>query len=279
MVGRKITKILFFSTFAVNCFGMKFSPALEKEFTDTLSEAVTKFSQTNPQESNGAFLTVALTCHKAKAHGIDKLPAVLRCTEIHNIIMQNSGYALVLQAAQKKTEFYKELRKNGEVWEPELLLAKETRDHAWAEFRRAALQLAIKYIAKEAPTLNFGDDPENIGQFFINNKKVDPTSKEALYIEAILLLRFKLRKIEIDATTDEEPKKGAEQGKKKTKDRSCTFCKKPDCTMLCGGCKRVYYCSVKCSKKNWKNHKIICLQVSKKSVKSSHVAQRDPNIS
>lgn len=38
----------------------------------------------------------------------------------------------------------------------------------------------------------------------------------------------------------------------------CHYCNAVGATKRCAGCKQVYYCSVKCQKSNWKQHKLQC---------------------
>jgi hypothetical protein len=43
-----------------------------------------------------------------------------------------------------------------------------------------------------------------------------------------------------------------------TRSRSCQKCGKTDNIKMCGRCRNVFYCSVKCQRSDWKNHKINC---------------------
>lgn len=43
-----------------------------------------------------------------------------------------------------------------------------------------------------------------------------------------------------------------------TKATQCGCCSKQQCEMLCGRCKKVYYCSASCQKADWKVHKTNC---------------------
>ena len=39
----------------------------------------------------------------------------------------------------------------------------------------------------------------------------------------------------------------------------CWVCKKENCVLRCGRCRRVFYCGVKCQKKHWSEHKHHCV--------------------
>lgn len=38
----------------------------------------------------------------------------------------------------------------------------------------------------------------------------------------------------------------------------CAECSAHNCTQICSGCKKIYYCSIECQKKHWQNHKLDC---------------------
>ncbi|CAD8117731.1 unnamed protein product [Paramecium sonneborni] len=43
---------------------------------------------------------------------------------------------------------------------------------------------------------------------------------------------------------------------------SCQICNKQDAELLrCSQCKSIYYCSIECQKKDWKDHKFICSEI------------------
>eukprot|EP01084_Bolivina_argentea_P079283 143825_1 len=48
----------------------------------------------------------------------------------------------------------------------------------------------------------------------------------------------------------------------------CYQCGKPNATSMCGGCKIVFYCNVKCQRANWKTHKKQCKMWRAKTNKS-----------
>ena len=39
---------------------------------------------------------------------------------------------------------------------------------------------------------------------------------------------------------------------------SCRGCSSNSGLLLCGSCKKVYYCSEKCQKADWKTHRVVC---------------------
>ena len=42
----------------------------------------------------------------------------------------------------------------------------------------------------------------------------------------------------------------------------CWVCKKQNCVLRCGRCRRVFYCGVKCQKKDWSQHKKHCVAIA-----------------
>lgn len=39
---------------------------------------------------------------------------------------------------------------------------------------------------------------------------------------------------------------------------TCAQCFAHNCTQICSGCKKIYYCSIECQKKHWQSHKLDC---------------------
>jgi len=67
---------------------------------------------------------------------------------------------------------------------------------------------------------------------------------------------FKLLMTQVKKSDDEKEivQKKLENLEKKSK---CTGCNKVG-LKKCKSCKAVYYCSIECQKKDWKNHKVNC---------------------
>lgn len=61
--------------------------------------------------------------------------------------------------------------------------------------------------------------------------------------------------LEVTSTTE---KKHLEPLSKQTINTQCAYCKKTECTKWCAACRKVYYCSEACQKKDWRNHKNSC---------------------
>ena len=47
---------------------------------------------------------------------------------------------------------------------------------------------------------------------------------------------------------------------------SCNSCGQADSTKRCGACRKVYYCSEKCQKNDWKSHKPNCVNREEKTI-------------
>ena len=57
---------------------------------------------------------------------------------------------------------------------------------------------------------------------------------------------------------DENSEKDEENTKIVENLRECSNCTKLDSNYKCSKCKKVFYCSKKCQKEDWKSHKKIC---------------------
>ncbi|CAK66678.1 unnamed protein product (macronuclear) [Paramecium tetraurelia] len=56
---------------------------------------------------------------------------------------------------------------------------------------------------------------------------------------------------------------------------SCQVCKKQDVELSrCSSCKQIYYCSIECQKKDWKEHKFICSEIQLKQQREKQRAER-----
>ncbi|CAD8131091.1 unnamed protein product [Paramecium sonneborni] len=56
---------------------------------------------------------------------------------------------------------------------------------------------------------------------------------------------------------------------------SCQVCKKQDVELSrCSQCKSIYYCSIECQKKDWKDHKFICSEILLKQQREKQRAER-----
>lgn len=54
-----------------------------------------------------------------------------------------------------------------------------------------------------------------------------------------------------------------ESDQHKMREKSCALCLQEHCQLLCGRCKKVYYCSSKCQKSDWRFHKSRCKKTAR----------------
>lgn len=246
---------------------MGFGAEIEGAYLEELSKNIREGNKMYEADSNGALLALKITQFKAQAQGIDKLQSVNVCLEVYKSVSEIPGYKIALKQANKKMDLYYTAKKSASSNASQVNTFYDQSVRAWSDFRKLAYSGFVERLQYLYPGLKLPSKPDDIAEFFKNNKDIDPTGQESLGAEAIFLLMWKIRKLQREATLDAEraASLGAEKRGDAKKDKSCAYCQTEGCTMLCGGCKRVYYCSTSCAKRNWKIHKPVCVSTSKKT--------------